>query len=460
MKLDPNDLDTLAMHRVLSSARDAAVPSDPEAERLVLAASIQDARAVPLLAGLEPGDFLFPQNRTVFLAIRDLAAKGKLDPANLAGMVAFFRPGDSDLKEYLTADPVDQRLVGVYAERVRRAGIKRGVMEAARQALELVDADPGAGLERALAAIRGLSGRVGGQKATGIAPLREIALQVAQDALALAPRAMPGEATGLPVDEYMGGLGTNEKEGEYVIVAGTTNVGKSWFTQLLCYGWLHRSPGSKALILSTEMGTRAMAARMLATVGRTTVDALMCHRVGETAKAGLIRAANSIPEGLLLASTPGAKVAQVAEMVKGIPGLKVLVVDLVSGLSASGGGVASGYESLTAVSKELQALAKETGLCIIGTVQYTKASYSSGPDGGFGGRRENKLGRIKGTGSFYEDPDFVVLVLPGENPGEMSIELVKNRRTGKLGGFYCVRGQHGELLPAPASQGFLGQGRG
>lgn len=441
-KLDPNDLDALAMHRVLASASKEQVPADTEAERLVLAAAIQDPRAAPLLAELEPSDFLFPKNRTVFLAVRDLAAKGRLTLADLTGMLQFFKPGDADIAEFLALAP-DQRMVGVYVERVRRTGIKRGILESARQALELVDVNPAAGLDRAFTGLRGLSGRVSSGKGTEVSPLRDLASQVAQRASDGPPRELSGDPTGLPLDQWTGGF----QGGEYWMVGGTTNIGKSWLVLLMLHGWLVRGGKGRALLVSTEMGGRELATRLLATVGRTTVDQLLCSRVGLKAKETLAQAAGGIPEGLLVASNPGATLADVERMARETPGLKVLCVDLVSDLVSGKPGEETANELLT--NKSLAALAQELDICIIGTVQFNKSTYR-GPSAGFGGTRENRMGGLKGSQSFSGKPNMVITVSPADDLGHgvLDIRVEKNRRTGKLGGFVCKRSPSGEMIPA------------
>jgi len=420
-KRDPNDMDDAE----LSAAIKAAAPppgADPDAELAFIAAAIINPKVLDR-ARLERADFTLP------------------DAARVFGMLEFSASTGTPLQE--TSELRD--LTKGRASDARTARLARDRILAARARREAGDMLASAGGAQAFNPktlrdmahrLSELGSRLEDASGENLRSYHSIAQEVGKEAIEADPLKSTGEPTGVPLDRITGGF----KRGEYWIIAGATQLGKSWLANLMQLGWAQQHPGDKGLLVSTEMGEQAMAARSLATLAGVPLDRILRRDLTPDQEARMRAAMKSFPGNVLLASMGGSSIDRVLRAARSVEGLAVLVVDLASGLRGRTAS-ASGFDQLSEISKSFQAAAKELNIQVVGVVQLKKSWYESTDRAG----RDSVLGAIKGTGAFYEDPDVVVSVTGGGQADKIVLGVEKNRRTGKLGKLAVFRGENGEM---------------
>ena len=423
-KLDPNDLGDDALRDVL--ARGTPPPGDPDAEATLIATCIVNPALAKKGRLVEEDFFGFGRGM----------AYQRMSEGLSSGLTSEM---EADLTNGVSGDEKTWRLAH---DRILDASIRRK----AHDLISRIGSGPDAlgtlsGIIRNLTALERRA--CDEELKVEVRKYRDVLAEVGTAAIKNPVLKHTGEPTGVILDKLTGGF----RSGEYWIVAGATNLGKSWLVNHLLVGWAKLHPGKAGLLCTTEMSEGAMAARSLSTWAKTTLTKLFCNDVKDK-EAAIKAAIASFPDNMYLASVGCFNVDRIRTLCASIPNLGAVVVDLASGLRGLNAS-ASGYDRLTEISNSLQALANEMKICVIGVVQLNKTWYANRegePD------RDSILGAVKGTGAWYEDPDVFISVTSGKG-GAIRLGVEKNRRTGKMGAVDVLRGDCGEIMEVKEEEG-------
>lgn len=220
----------------------------------------------------------------------------------------------------------------------------------------------------------------------------------------------------------------------YTILAARTSMGKSTTALAILRGIYQLNPGAGApLIISTEMSERALARKDLACAAglssrdlkRSNLDMGQKLRIRDAIKNGRL-------DGVYVASMGGASVEQVravARSHKRKHGLPVLLIDLAQQLG-SPLKEKDPVAHCSYVSGQLSQLKTELDCAIIACVQINRSVVNED------GKRPG-LHNLKGSGSFEEDPDKVLLLhrpsYYGDADKRTEVILAKDRESGETG---------------------------
>lgn len=203
---------------------------------------------------------------------------------------------------------------------------------------------------------------------------------------------------------------------------------------------MRNNPGlGSPLLVSTELGKKATATRLLAISAGVSVGRIIHRNLIPEDQAKIERALgpDGMPAGItatFMAGKDVEAVVAIARQHKRKHGLPLLVVDMPSRLRS---GDREGPDMLMAISNRLQSAAEELDTCIIGVVQQNKMSYGSE----FRGKEDQIGGNMKGTGAWLEDCDIGLGIFwEGKDEEEhTAIRMVKGRELGGAGRKIRVR---------------------
>ena len=230
------------------------------------------------------------------------------------------------------------------------------------------------------------------------------------------------------------------KSSEMTIIGGRPSMGKTSF--LLQMAWQVDHP---ALIISAEMSRQAIGERLISHVSGVNMRKIKAKRITVAEKSKAKEALKLISEREIYISdesrvTPEVIVNEIESMAKmgGNYTTPCVFVDYLQLLSMTNF-YGSGEIEVAAISKELKAMAKETGARLIVASQLNRANE----------QRENhtpRMSDLRGSGSIEQDADVILLLhrpsyyrITDEDPdanddGQAFIYISKNRNgpVGKL----------------------------
>lgn len=387
---------------------------DTTAEGATLAAALTDA-AFRAEVMAEPDDlFGHPPYRALWAAVAAVWNRGEPVDAVTVAAEASAR-GLGNAAGLLAGLPVPSTR---YLPLLHRARMNRIAIQVAK-ALTSGTGDPGDRLaeaaDTALAAL-------GSHTATSVSA--ELAGRQALLSAKKGPAAWL--RSGLPdLDAALRVLGP----GHLLVIGGRPGDGKSALAAQIAAATAETRRG--VALVSLEMSAQAVALRLLAQRARVDHTRLLDHALGESDMA-LVDAAVSGMAGWPLALvdqpdlTPG-QLRGVVARERRARGCDVLIVDYLQVVSAPAHlGLRSDYDRVTYVSKALQALARDTGILVVGCAQLRR------PERGAEGARPT-LEDLRNSGALEQDAD-AVLLLHHDRPGHVELGLAKHRhgRTGAL----------------------------
>lgn len=226
------------------------------------------------------------------------------------------------------------------------------------------------------------------------------------------------------VDACMGG-GINL--GEFVIIAARTNVGKSIMSIMPALDTARR--GKWVLLCSNEMTDAQTSIRMVANISQTAMGVIEKTYTGAPIQYQMIASASAELIKLPIVMLPNCYlVSQITEVLErrrraGIP-ISLVVLDLIQRMKSDNPKVVKGYDSLTEVSRALQALAKRYNCVILSMAQVNRAGSMAD---------RILVSHIEGSGAIEQDADKIFLMYGVKDiPDIRLLELAKNR-TGRVG---------------------------
>ena len=404
-----------------------------EDERAVLGSLLFDNRVIDRVgAQLSESDFYGPRNSRVFGAIAELIARG--DVADVLTVREHLVTGDADADDELMQYLVDVMdavpsvsNARAYAAAVRKHAVRRALIEAADEALDIAWTQPD--LAGALDAITSKFGAIERQQISH-AP-RSIA-DIAQERLAHYTAleegtVIAGWRTGIPWLD--GALNGGVRAGGLYVLAARPSVGKSSFSQALASSTA--ADDLPTLFLSMEMGESEVADRGVSSAGRISYSALLTGKMSPDhwqRAAGAMDQLAKLP--LFIDDQPSLTLAQIRSKAKAVKGLKVLVVDYLQ-LCASTRRDGNRNTEIEEISRGLKALAKELGIAVLALAQLNRQVESRGEN------KRPRLSDLRDSGAIEQDADVVMFLWPVrefENEGRKILGLgVDKNRQGRLG---------------------------
>lgn len=393
-----------------------------EAENYLLAAIIREPEEFPNITGTMPfdsKDFLGAEPKKIAAAIAHCVNDKKV-PTLPYILEALKAKGHGDTMEYvnrLASLPAGVDEAKGYARTVRTLSIRRqlaktggDIILTARETPDVEDA-----LDKAEQALR---------KITALVPTHERSPDP-KDILARIRSAGPVET--LPIffsptlQMYTGGL----RAGEFWVIGAGTSVGKSQFTANMVLD-LIRDRSKRLALFNIEMTQEVYMMRMLSIKSGVPFKSIRDQiQVGHDEIERLARAEVYLGNsGLRLYDTTGTitSIKQEARKIKHREGLDVVVVDYIQSIRGSKGEeVADARE----VANELQALAKELRVCVVGVSQISnqqaKDDIAAGGQGDFY--------NFKGHGAIKDNADVGIMLRRNRRSKSpmTDVQIAKNR---------------------------------
>lgn len=393
-----------------------------EAENFLLAAIIREPEEFPSITANMPfdsADFLGTETKKIATAIVRCVNDKKV-PTLPYIVEALKVAGHSDSLEYvsrLSSLPAGVEQAKGYARTVRTLSVRRQLAKAggdiiltARETPDVEDA-----IDKAETTLR---------KITTLVPTDERSPDP-KDILARIRSAGPVESMPLffspTLQAYTGGL----RAGEFWVIGAGTSVGKSQFTANMVLD-LIRDRDKRLALFNIEMTQEVYMMRMLSIKSGVPFKSIRDQvQVGHGEIEALAKAEVYLGNsGLRLYDTTGTitSIKQEARKIKHREGLDVVVVDYIQSIRGSRGEeVADARE----VANELQALAKELRVCVVGVSQISnqqaKDDIAAGGQGDFY--------NFKGHGAIKDNADVGIMLRRNRRSKSpmTDVQLAKNR---------------------------------
>lgn len=409
------------------------IPHSADAEQSVIGAVLLNGSAIDEISTLKPESFYVESHREIYRVMVDMAAHGKtIDIITLAERISELgKDGVTGGLTYLgqiASNTPSAANVKRYAEAVQSKAIERKLLAAVEdiRAAVLSAGSTKDKLNKAQSLVMAIS------ESRQAKQPRKVS-EALTDYVATLERRHAGENRGLStglstLDDPLGG---GLQDGNLIIVAGRPSMGKSAFTN--CIGINAARDGHGVAIMSMEMTETEQIDRMVATIGRVSLqDVLEAKMSGDTGEriSVAVSTLNELPiyideEGGLSAHEVMSKSRQVKRRF----GLKLLIVDALGLMD---------YDSTKAVSelgqitKTFKAFAKEMNIPVVLLCQLSRKCEE----------RQDKrpvLSDLRDSGNIEQDADVVIMLYRDEyyNPNSqdkgIAEVLIRKNRQGKTG---------------------------
>jgi replicative DNA helicase len=403
-------------------------PKDIEAEQVVLASILLDEKAIhTVLDNLSVKDFFAEQHRLVFNSI--LALHKESNPidvwtlkAELSRRGEFEKAGGiAGLNKLTEGIPVIDN-VKYYCSIVRQKADARELMTMGSQITREAagqEQSPREIIEAAQSRLLELYSRY---QTAGPVPIADVA-DAGYKEIAERKRHQTGFGikTGFDdIDKYVGGM----RPGNVIIIAARPGCGKT--SLAMSIGINVGKQSKRVLIFSLEMGNSELYCRMLATEAQIGVGGLLSGYFASADWSKIRDASGVISDQPILMDDSGSinmlQIGSRSKRVKMEHGLDLIVIDYLQLISGPG---KSGYERVTAISREIKLLAKDLKIPIIVLSQLHRLEKED---------TEPSLGDLRESGAIEQDADVVMFLWPGSDERVKKGKVAK-QRSGPTGNF-------------------------
>ncbi len=408
----------------MTSSVDAVMPQDPEAESSVLSAMMISAEALQeCLIVLEPDDFYFPSNRTVFMAMREMFEKNApIDTISLAdhlkstgelervgGRSFLLGLGNNSLAlvgwrrhlEMLHRDTTLRKMINASAQITALAydapeDTKEVVDRAEKMLLDVTNRDVHKN-EQSIEEIMGdLYEELGDLAANNDQPL--------------------GVLTGFPrIDECLLGL----RPGQMIVIGARPGVGKTSFALNLATN--AAVAGASVALFSLEMSKVEIAQRLLSAWSRVGLQEIRSARIRNEQWPQILEATNDLSQlDIMIDDTPGTTVTEIRAKARRILRGKergVVIIDYLQLISAPSGvrRADSRATEVSEMSRGIKIMAKDLGVPVVALSQLNRTVENRT------GKRP-QLSDLRESGSIEQDADIVALLDRSMNEDEAARE--------------------------------------
>lgn len=408
----------------MRATQDAVMPQDPEAEASVLSAMMVSSEALQeCLIELDPDDFYFPSNRTVFTAMREMFDKNMpIDTISLAdylkssgelervgGRSFLLGLGNNSLAlvgwrrhvEMLHRDTTLRKMISASAQITALAydapeDTKEVVDRAEKMLLDVTNRDVHKNEQSLEEIMADLYEELGQNAANHDKPL--------------------GVLTGFPrIDECLLGM----RPGQMIVIGARPGVGKTSFALNLMTNAAFN--GASVAMFSLEMSKVEIAQRLLAANARVGLQEIRSARIRNEQWPQILQATNDLSQlDIMIDDTPGTTVTEIRakarRILRGKP-LGLVIIDYLQLISPPSGGhrADSRATEVSEMSRGIKIMAKDLGVPVVALSQLNRTVENRT------GKRP-QLSDLRESGSIEQDADVVALLDRSMNEDEASRE--------------------------------------
>ena len=429
----------------MTANENAVMPQDPEAEASVLSAMMVSTDALQeCLIDLEPDDFYYPSNRTVFVAMREMFDRNlPIDTISLAdylkssgelervgGRSFLLGLGNNSLAlvgwrrhvEMLHRDASLRKMINVSAQ------ITALAYDAPEDTKEVVDR-----AERMLLHVTNRDVHAGEQS------LEEIMADLYEElgANAANPGRPLGVMTGFPkIDECLLGL----RPGQMIVIGARPGVGKTSFALNLMTNAAFE--GASVAMFSLEMSKVEIGQRLLAANARVGLQEIRSARIRNEQWPQILQATNDLSQlAIMIDDTPGTTVPEIRATARRIlhgKKLGLVIIDYLQLISPPVGQRRSDSRAteVSEMSRGIKIMAKDLGVPVVALSQLNRTVENRT------GKRP-QLSDLRESGSIEQGADVVALLDRSMNEDEAAREdrpamnettfIIAKNRSGGLG---------------------------
>ncbi|AQQ08631.1 Replicative DNA helicase [Sedimentisphaera cyanobacteriorum] len=388
-----------------------SLPESYEAEVSVLGSMILDRNCVnDVVQKLSPDSFYRPENRIIYESL--VALYEQLPPDKNMDLVLIkdelLRRNqfeDAGGQEYLKKIPASVATTAnaeYYTEIVHEKYILRQLINVVSEVLEEAY-NPAGEISDKLDQAEKKIFEVTGERVTGEAEsMRDLLVKAFEEIDKRTGEAITGIPTGFTqLDTMTTGL----HEGELIIMAGRPSMGKTSFAMNIAEH-IGADEEQPVLIFSLEMGRLQLAERMLCSRGMIDSQAVRRGVMDSEVFQELLDTSENLSQApIFIDDTPGMTPLEIrakARRLKAQYDIKAVFVDYLQ-LMSLGGRVESRQNEISAISRQLKAMARELDVPVIVLSQLNRAAE----------QREDhrpRMSDLRESGSIEQDADVVMLI--------------------------------------------------
>ena len=417
------------------------IPQDIPSEKAVLGSVfIAPDKLLTAAELVQPSDFYYPANQTIFKAMLDLADKGQaIDPLTIRNLLdsrGEFEPagGMAYLTELVTAVPTSAN-IEYYAKNVADKAIARSVINNLTDSIAAVY-NSDAGIDEIISKTE--QSLINASSSRNKSSFKHIYDVIETAQVKIEERAsMSSDVTGTPTGFHdFDKITTGLHEDNLIILAARPAMGKTALALNIAQNVAVKAKKAVA-VFSLEMGSESLVERMLAAEGNVMSYHIRTGKLSENEWKRLIYAQAQLAEAkIYIDDTPGIRVTEIRsrarKLAKETDGLGLIVIDYLQLIT--GNNPKNRQQEVSEISRQLKILAKELNVPVIALSQLSRNVE----------QRQDKrpvLSDLRESGSIEQDADIVAFLYreayydkSDDGPENNKVELIlEKNRHGSLG---------------------------
>ena len=418
-----------------------ALPQDVMSEKAVLGSVfIAPDKLLTAAELVQPSDFYYPANQTIFKAMLELFDKGQaIDPLTIRNLLDSrgefeLAGGMAYLTELVTAVPTSAN-IEYYAKNVADKAIARSVINDLTDSISAVY-NSDAGIDEIISKTeQSLINASSSRNKSSFKHIHDV-IETAQ--VKIEERAsMSSDVTGTPTGFHdFDKITTGLHKDNLIILAARPAMGKTALALNIAQNVAVKSKKAVA-VFSLEMGSESLVERMLAAEGNVMSYHIRTGKLSENEWQRLIYAQAQLAEAkIYIDDTPGIRVTEIRSRARKLAqetdGLGLIVIDYLQLIT--GNNPKNRQQEVSEISRQLKILAKELNVPVIALSQLSRSVE----------QRQDKrpvLSDLRESGSIEQDADIVAFLYreayydkSDDGPENNKVELIlEKNRHGSLG---------------------------
>lgn len=418
-----------------------ALPQDVMSEKAVLGSVFIAPDKLLIAAELvQPSDFYYPANQTIFKAMLELADKEQaIDPLTIRNLLdsrGEFEPagGMAYLTELVTAVPTSAN-IEYYAKNVADKAIARSVINNLTDSIAAVY-NSDAGIDEIISKTE--QSLINASSSRNKSSFKHIYDVIETAQVKIEERAsMSSDVTGTPTGFHdFDKITTGLHEDNLIILAARPAMGKTALALNIAQNVAVKAKKAVA-VFSLEMGSESLVERMLAAEGNVMSYHIRTGKLSENEWQRLIYAQAQLAEAkIYIDDTPGIRTTEIRsrarKLAQEMGGLGLIVIDYLQLIT--GNNHKNRHQEVSEISRQLKILAKELNVPVIALSQLSRNVE----------QRQDKrpvLSDLRESGSIEQDADIVAFLYreayydkSDDGPENNKVELIlEKNRHGSLG---------------------------
>lgn len=417
------------------------LPQDVMSEKAVLGSVfIAPEKLLTAAELIQPSDFYYPANQTIFKAMLELADNGQaIDPLTIRNLLdsrGEFEPsgGMAYLTELVTAVPTSAN-IEYYAKNVADKAIARSVISNLTDSIAAVY-NSESGIDEIISKTE--QSLINASSSRNKSSFKHIYDVIETAHVKIEERAsMSSDVTGTPTGfQDFDKITTGLHEDNLIILAARPAMGKTALALNIAQNVAVKSKKAVA-VFSLEMGSESLVERMLAAEGNVMSYHIRTGKLSENEWQRLIYAQAQLAEArIYIDDTPGIRATEIRsrarKLAQEMGGLGLIVIDYLQLIT--GNNPKNRQQEVSEISRQLKILAKELNVPVIALSQLSRNVE----------QRQDKrpvLSDLRESGSIEQDADIVAFLYreayydkSDNGPENNKVELIlEKNRHGSLG---------------------------